>query len=95
MHKVWKQWAVCSVNAQLTKALQLNKLKTLTNFRDIPEGGVQKGFPLGLENSVQTYVQIAILCYWGVCFSVGKIIYWARNFKQWAGMIYWVGKVIY
>ena len=28
-------------------------------------------------------------------FSVGKIIYWVANFGQWAGLIYWVGKVIY
>ena len=28
-------------------------------------------------------------------FSVGKIIYWVGNFRQWAGLIYWVGKLIY
>ena len=28
-------------------------------------------------------------------FSVGKIIHWVGNFVQWAGLIYWVGKVIY
>ena len=28
-------------------------------------------------------------------FSVGKIIYWVGNFGHWAGLIYWVGKIIY
>ena len=31
----------------------------------------------------------------GVHFSVGKIIYWMGSFGQWAGWIYWVGKVRY
>ena len=28
-------------------------------------------------------------------FSVGKIINWVGKFMQWAGLIYWVGKVIW
>ena len=28
-------------------------------------------------------------------FSVGRIIYRLGNFGQWAGLIYWMGKVIY
>ena len=27
-------------------------------------------------------------------FSLGNIIYWVDNFGQWAGLIYWVDKII-
>ena len=28
-------------------------------------------------------------------FSFGKLIYWVGSFGQWAGLINWVGKIVY
>ena len=60
-------------------------------------GGAQVGFfPFWGESILQklgSKFPVSNDC--GAHFSKGKIIYWVGNFGQWAGLIYWVGKVIY
>ena len=43
------------------------------------------GFPLGLVNFAKLKSKLPIFDNRGTHFSVGKIIYWACNFGQWAG----------
>ena len=54
------------------------------------------GFQLGVR---QFYTNFGSNCLFVIILvpiiSLGKIIYWVGNFGQWAGWIYWVGKIIY
>ena len=59
---------------------------------------LELGFHLGVS---QFCTNLGLNCLFVIIvvpiFSVDKIIYWEGNFgqHQWAGLIYWVGKVIY
>ena len=52
-------------------------------------------FPFGVGQFCQKLgSKFSIFNNCGAYFSVGKMIYWVDNFGQWAGWIYWMGKLI-
>ena len=77
------------VNIQQTKSWQISKeLRILRVHEEVFHLLGWWGLPeftskLPSFNKVNAY------------FPVGKMIYWVGSFGQWAGWIYWVGKVIY
>ena len=58
--------------------------------------GARVGFPTWGSSILHKFrFKLPICNNHNAYFSVGKIIYCVGNFGQWAGLIYWVGKIIY
>ena len=81
-------------------SFQFQTSQILTNFCTVPDvlpilRVLEWGFQLVVS---QFCTNVGLNCLFVIIivfFSVGKIIYWVGSFGQWAGLIYWIGKVIY